>query len=171
MTADNPFPDNEWFFLERDATGELYIRPSSDEVVVVALTDAREVLCSVEPSAAFGAPMVLLPGGSVDADEAHEVTANRELQEEIGFRAERLDFLGELLPWSKYLKARCLVYLGRDLTPSRLKGDETYEIGVERVPLTAIEARIASGSLRDARAIAGMFLARAFLAQENMGAR
>src|SRR5436309_2937554 len=81
-------------------------------------------------------------------------TANHELQEEAGYAAGRLDFLGELRPFSKYLTARSFVYLARALTPSHLQGDETYSIGVEQVPLGEFEALIAAGRLLDARVIA-----------------
>ncbi len=143
---------NEWFALEEDARGESYIRPSSDEALVVALDTDDVALLALEPCAAFGETALILPGGCTEPGEPHEVTANRELQEELGFRAGRLDLLGELRPWSKYLQLRSYLYLARDLEPSRLPGDESYEIGVERVPLARLEALIASGRLRDARA-------------------
>ncbi len=52
------------------------------------------------------------------------------------------------------------VYLARDLTPSRLEGDEGYDIRVERVPLAEFERLIAAGRLHDARVIAALYLAR-----------
>ena len=60
-----------------------------------------------------------------------------ELQEEIGYRAGRLDYLGELWPWAKYLAVRS--FLARELTPSKLMGDEGYEVGVEQLPLAELE--------------------------------
>jgi len=160
---------NEWFALDVDERGESYIRPSSDEVLVVALSNAGEVLLAREPSAAFGEPVMLLPGGCIEPGEPHEITANRELQEEIGHRAGRLDLLGELRPWSRYLQLRSVIYLARELAPSRLEGDESYEIGVERVALAQLEALIAAGHLRDARAIAALYMARTFLERERGG--
>jgi ADP-ribose diphosphatase len=134
-----------------------------DETIVVALTDEGDVLLTIEPSAAFPGPTMILPGGSTSPDVPNAETANQELQEEVGLRAERLDFLGELRPFSKYLTVRTFVYLARDLVPSRLAGDEAYAIDVERVPLASFESLIASGRLMDARVIAALYLARAFL--------
>jgi len=95
------------------------------EAMVVALTEDGDVLLTVEPSAAFPGPTVILPGGSTSPDRLNDETANLELQEEVGLRAGRLDFLGELRPFSKYLTVRTFVYLARDLAESRLVGDET----------------------------------------------
>jgi ADP-ribose diphosphatase len=162
---------NEWFALEEDEHGESYVRPSSDEVLVVALDDTGAVLLAREPSAAFGEPVLILPGGCTEPGEPHDATANRELQEEIGYMAGRLDLLGELRPWSKYLRLRSFVYLARGLTPNRLPGDEGYEIGVERMSLARLEDAIASGQLRDARAIAALYMTRTFLERERRDER
>ena len=155
----------EYFRSERDARGEEYIN-TRDEVLVVPLTEAGEVILAVEPSAAFGEPVLILPGGSEEPGEPHATTANRELQEEIGLRADRLDHLGTLRPFAKYLRLTSYLYLARDLTPSRLPGDEGYEIGMERVPLSGpdgFERLVAAGRLTDARVIAALYLARGFL--------
>ena len=139
---------------------------AGDEALVVALNEQGEVLLTSEPSAAFPGPTVLLPGGATSPGRSPAVTANLELQEEVGLRAERLDFLGELRPFSKYLTVRTFVYLARDLVPSKLVGDETYAIDVEWVPLASFESLIAAERLFDARVIAALYLARAFLAAE-----
>lgn len=157
-----------WFSIRTGAAGEEFLASTGDEVLMVALDAAGDVLLSVEPSAAFGAPTLILPGGQVESEVPNAEQANRELQEEIGYRADRVDFLGELHPWSKYLAVRSFVYLGRELSESKLEGDEEYAIGVERVPLSNFENLIKNGRLHDARAIAGLSLARYFLENESM---
>jgi ADP-ribose diphosphatase len=153
-----------YFSIVADDAGTEYVR-AGDEVLVVALSEQGQALLIKEPSPAFGAPTLVLPGGSVEADEALSLTANRELQEEVGFRAARLDYLGELRPFSKYLAVRSHVYLARQLTPSELPRDEDYDIEVSRVSLDGFEALIGDGRLLDARVIAALYLARAFLAR------
>ena len=151
----------DWFSIRINAAGDEFVASTGDEVLVVALTDDGDVLLAVEPSPAFGLAVRILPGGQVELDLSLAHSANKELQEEIGYRAGRLDYLGELWPWAKYLAVRSHV-LARELTPSKLMGDEGYEVGVEQLPLAELETWIADGRLRDSRAIAGLFLARAF---------
>jgi ADP-ribose diphosphatase len=134
-----------------------------DEVLVVPLTADGEVLLAIEPSAAFEEPIIILPGGETEQGEEYSKTAWRELQEEVGYIPQRLDFLGELRPFSKYLTTRSFVYLARDLIAGQLEGDEGYPILVERVPLAAFETLIEAGRLLDARVIAALYMARAFL--------
>jgi ADP-ribose diphosphatase len=158
---------SDWFAIRTDAAGDEYVASTGDEVLVVPLTVAGEVLLAVEPSPAFGTAVRVLPGGQVEPDLTLAEVANQELQEEIGYRAGRLDFLGELWPWAKYLAVRSHLFLARELAPSKLAGDEGYVVGVEVMPLVELEAWIADGRLRDARAIAGLFLARAYLRAET----
>ncbi len=156
----------DYFSLQTDATGNEYVASSGDEVLVVPLTGEDEVILTIEPSPAFGEPTLILPGGETKPDVANAEMANLELQEEIGCRAKQLDYLGELRPWSKYLAVRSFLYLARDLQTSWLPGDEPYEIGIEYVPLATFDDRIASGRLADARVIAALYMAKAFLQRE-----
>ena len=151
-----------YFSLVRTVSGIEFVR-AGNEVLIVPLTAEGEVILTIEPSAAFSETTLILPGGETEQDEEHTATARRELQEEIGYDALRLDFLGELRPYSKYLSVRSFVYLAQDLVPSRLQGDEDYLIRLERVPLVAFESLIASGHLLDARVVAALYIAREFL--------
>ena len=92
---------SDWFSIRTDAAGDEYVASTGDEVLVVPLTDSGEVLLAVEPSPAFGAPVYILPGEKVEPDLTSAEVANKELQEEIGCRAGRLDPLGELWPRAK----------------------------------------------------------------------
>jgi ADP-ribose diphosphatase len=151
-----------YFSILLDADGEEVV-VCGNEVLVVPLTAEGEVILTIEPSPAFGEPTLILPGGETEPEEEYSETANRELQEEIGYKAEQLDFLGELRPFSKYLTVRSFVYLARNLVSSQLEGDETYTIGTERVPLASFALLIAEGRLLDARVIAALYMARSFL--------
>jgi 8-oxo-dGTP pyrophosphatase MutT (NUDIX family) len=77
--------------------------------------------------------VLILPGGQVD------LTATRELREETGFKANQLDFLGEVRPFSKYLSMRSFIYLARRSEFSPLPCNEKYEIGQQRVALRILK--------------------------------
>jgi len=156
----------DYFSVEEDPRGEGFVR-SGNEVLIVAVDERGEVLLAVEPSPAFGEPTLILPTGETDDGEALVETANRELQEELGFRAGRLDLLVEMRPWSKYLHVTTYVFVARDLTESHLQGDEGHDIGLERVRLANFESLVEEGHLKDARVIAALHLARRFLREEG----
>lgn len=158
--------EGKYFSILTDAEGTEFVK-TGDEVLVVAVTEQGLALLIKEPAPAFDNSALVLPGGSVEEGEELSLTANREMQEEIGFSAQRLDYLGELRPYSKYLTVRSHLYLARELVRSQLPKDEDYEIEVSGVELENFEEMIDDGRLRDARVIAALYLARAFLRREK----
>lgn len=156
-----------YFAIRLDEHGNEFVAARENEVLIVPLTEEGEVILTSEPSPAFNEPALIVPGGSIEVDEAMEVTAARELQEEIGYAPGRLSYLGELRPSTKYFTTRSFVYLGRNLTPGILQGDEDYEITQERIPLATFEQLIATGRLTDARVIAALYMTREFLRSEQ----
>lgn len=137
-----------------------------DESLIIPMRANGEVIFIVEPSAAFEEDVLLLPGGSVESGESAAETADRELQEETGYKAARLDYLGVVRPWSKYLRVSSHIYLGRELRESQATGDEEYVIQRVTVPLDDTPRLIAEGAIRDARVIVALQLVRAYLGEE-----
>jgi ADP-ribose diphosphatase len=153
-----PVQSDAYFTLMADAEGEGYVH-CGDAVGVVPVTEAGEALLAFEYSPAFGHEILTLVSGSIADGESLEAAANREIQEELGYRAGRLDFLGELHPF-KYLTTRVFVFLARELMPSRLVGDETHAITERRVALNCFSDLCLAGELSDAGAISALCLAR-----------
>lgn len=99
------------------------------------------------------------PAGKMEAGEAPEAAALRELQEEIGYTAGQLDPLATFYSEPALCTQRMHVFLARDLTPARLSADEDEFIGVRRVRLDQAMGLIADGSIRDAKSISALLLA------------
>ncbi len=154
-----------YFTLQADSDGTGFVQ-CGDGVLVVPLTDDDEVLIAVERSPAFNQNVLTLVGGAIEPGERQEQVANRELQEELGWRAEQIDYLGEIFPF-KYLLSRQFIFLARQLKPSKLVGDEKYPVEVRAVPLDEALLRATTGELRDACAIAALALAQLYLRGEQ----
>jgi 8-oxo-dGTP pyrophosphatase MutT (NUDIX family) len=141
-----------------------------DGACIVPINSDGLVLVQTEPSFAFeGLRSLHIPGGSVDDGEDPALTANREMQEEIGYKANRLDYLGTVDLATKYITSRVYLYLGRDLQPSKLEGDEdvNWMQAHRPIDLSEVESLMASGILRDASTITALLLARQFLQRES----
>jgi ADP-ribose diphosphatase len=165
MTNEAILCEGTYFSIRINELGEFV--HNGNEVLVVPLTEQREVILTEEPSTAFGEPVLVVPGGETEPDEEHGETAIRELREEIGLAPGKLAFLGELRPFSKYFSMRSFIYLAQDLSFSPLPGDEGYPIRQEKIPLASFETLIQTGRLQDARVIAALYLARAFLEEHR----
>lgn len=103
-----------------------------------------------------------IPAGKLDHDgESFETTANRELEEEIGYRAGALTWLTTVWTSVGFCDEAIHVYLGTDLSPGRRNpvGDEESAAAIVRMPFDDAVALVTSGEIRDAKTIAGILLA------------
>lgn len=58
---------SHWFSIRTDDQGNEFLASTGDEVLVVPLTASGEMILLVEPSAAFGPPVLILPGDGIKA--------------------------------------------------------------------------------------------------------
>lgn len=133
-------------------------------VVVVPLVDAATVMMVRQFRAAVGAELLEVPAGKRDVHgEATEVTAQRELAEEIGRRAGRLELLARFYNSPGFCDEFTWLYIARDLelVPVDRQGAEEQFMTVEEVKLASVPALVAAGEIVDAKSIIGLSLASA----------
>jgi 8-oxo-dGDP phosphatase len=103
------------------------------------------------------------PQGGVDgfAPEAPETIAARELEEEAGLRAGRLDHLGRLWHAYGFSQQGFDAYLATDLVAGETRRELSEQTMESRtVGVDELEAMILSGELRDAPSVAAWGLVR-----------
>ncbi|MFY0991075.1 ADP compounds hydrolase NudE [Halomonas sp. C05BenzN] len=135
-------------------------------VMIVAMPDPEHVLLIREYAAGFEDYVLTLPKGLVDPGEDIVSAANRELMEECGFGAHRIEPLVELSLAPNYMRHRMQVLLATDLYPRRLPGDEPEPLIVETHAIDELPALLARDDFHEARAIAALFIARERLRNE-----
>jgi ADP-ribose pyrophosphatase len=148
-------PDGETF------TRDLVHHPGA--VSVVPLTDDGAVVLVRQYRAAVDRELLEIPAGKRDVDgEPPEVTARRELEEEVGMRADRLELLAEFYNSPGFCDEHSFVYLARDLTDCDVAAASVEErhMTVEQVPLDDVPALVARADIVDAKTIIGLALAR-----------
>ncbi len=161
-TANRLIAQHKWLSLWTGYNDEPFVE-SSPGVAIIPINYAGEVLFIHEPAVTNGQRVLTLPAGAVEVGEDPAEAANRELQEEIGYKADVLFPLGALQPLSRHAIWTVHLFLARNLMPSRKMGDEIYQITIERVPFEGFESVIADGRLRDSTWIAGLYLARSLV--------
>jgi len=141
--------------LERDVVKH----PGAVSVVPVL---GDEVLLVRQYRAALGRDLLEIPAGKRDVPgEPPEVTAARELEEEVGMRATGLVPLAEFFNSAGFSDEYSYVYLATGLEPGEqsLQGVEEQHMTVERHRLDDVPAMIAAHELVDAKTIIGLLLA------------
>lgn len=138
-------------------------------VSVVPVVGDGSVLLVRQYRAAIDADLLEIPAGKRDvAGEPPEVTAERELEEEVGMRAGRLVKLAEFYNSPGFCDELSHVFMAVDLAAveSSAHSEEEQHMTIERVLLDDVPGLIASGALVDAKSIIGLTLARATLSEQ-----
>jgi ADP-ribose pyrophosphatase len=135
-------------------------------VSVVPLLDNGMVVLVRQYRAAIERSLLEIPAGKRDvAGEPPEVTAHRELVEEVGLRAGRMDKLCEFFNSPGFADEWSHVFLARELTEAATdaQGVEEQHMTIEKVPLADAIGLITSGEITDAKTIIGLLMAREHL--------
>jgi ADP-ribose pyrophosphatase len=104
-----------------------------------------------------------IPAGSLEKDESPEIGAHRELEEEIGVTAGKLEKLSEFFVSPGFLSEKMFVFLATDLseTTQNLEDDELIEI--EKFTFEQAFEMIRKNEIEDAKTMIGLILAGAKL--------
>ena len=126
---------------------------------VVPFLDDGRVLLIRQYRFATGGDLLEVPAGKLDAGEAPERCAARELEEETGYRAGRVEKLGAMWPSPGFTDEMIHLFMASDLRPvtQRLEADEIIEL----VPMAFDEAirRVHAGEIQDAKTAMALLLA------------
>lgn len=128
-------------------------------VAVVPLHDDGTVTLVHQYRAALDRDVAEVPAGLRDVDgEPTETTAARELAEEAGLRADRLEHLVTFHNSPGFSDEAVVVYLATGLTEvaDDRQGVEEQHMVVERVPLDAALAMVDDGRITDAKTVIGL---------------
>jgi 8-oxo-dGTP pyrophosphatase MutT (NUDIX family) len=152
------FTDPEGASFER----EVVHHPGAVSVVPV-VEEGTAALLVVQYRSAVDAELLEIPAGKRDvAGEPPAATARRELEEEIGMRAGRLELLARFYNSPGFCDEDSWVFLALDLEEGRAaaQGVEERFMARRTVALDEVPDLIAREEIRDAKTIIGLTLAR-----------
>ena len=102
-----------------------------------------------------------LPAGSLEYGENPEIGARRELEEEIGVRAGKIEKLTEFYVSPGFLGEKMHLFLATELTESKQNLENDEILTIEKFPLAKIPDLILNGTIEDAKTMIGLSLAAA----------
>lgn len=149
------------------------VRHPGAVVVVPVDADGKTAILVRQYRAAVGGAVLEVPAGKRDVDgEPPEVTAEREMEEELGLRPGRLVELAEFFNTPGFCDEYTYLFAALDLTDAGSTAPtsaEEREMTVERVALADVERLISARELVDAKSIIGLLLTRSLLAGTHGG--
>lgn len=127
-------------------------------VVVVPLVSEDEV-CLVEVvRVAVGRTLLELPAGTLDREEPLAEAAARELAEETGYRAARIEPAGSFWMSPGILRERMHLFVATGLVPGSQELEPGEQIRIRPVAWREAVAMCLDGRIEDAKTIAGLLL-------------
>lgn len=139
-----------------------YVRTGGSTMVVPVTADGTLVMIR-QHRYLIGRASTEFPCGGVATDDLTE-NAAKELREETGLVAGRLERVGGFAPYNGVADEICHVYLARDLDQREASPEPTELMQVVRHDVDEIAAMIARNELWDGMTIAAFALVRGMLA-------
>jgi ADP-ribose pyrophosphatase len=127
-----------------------------DVVAIVPLLEEKDVLLVRQYRLPAAQTLLEVPAGGVDLGENVEEAAQRELGEECGQRADRLERLGGFYVSPGFCSEYMHVFLATQLRPVEARPDPDEEIAVVRLPLAEALRLVRRGEIRDGKSIIGL---------------
>ena len=140
---------------------DIVIHPGA--VTLIPIDTLGRILFVRQYRHAVGKELLELPAGTLNAGEEPAACALREVREETGMSAGKLEKVGEFYLVPGYSTEYMHLYLASDLQVDPLPGDEDEFITVEAIPLDALPDLISQGVLQDAKSLAALSLAEPYL--------
>jgi len=104
-----------------------------------------------------------LPAGTRDDDEPYEACAAREIREETGMEAGKLQKVGEFYLAPGYSTEFMAVYLAMELKYNPLEADDDEFLEVEKISIQKAFEMAGNGEIPDAKSLAALLLAKPYL--------
>jgi ADP-ribose pyrophosphatase len=108
---------------------------------------------------AAGKYLLELCAGTLNEGEDPELGAIRELEEEIGVTAAKIEKLTEFYVSPGFLTEKMYVFLATELTETEQNLEEDELLTIEKHSITALMEMIRNGEIEDAKTIVGIMLA------------
>lgn len=138
------------------------VRHMGAAAVVPVDSDGR-VLLVRQFRHATGGYLLEVPAGKLDPGESPETCALREVEEETGYRADRLTPMGWIWTTPGFTDEKIWLYLATGLERSEQTLDHDEVLTVERVPLDDAVEMATTGRVVDAKSICGLLRAPRYL--------
>ncbi|AUG98454.1 ADP compounds hydrolase NudE [Prodigiosinella confusarubida] len=142
------------------------MRPSGREAVMIVPVIDDNLLLIHEYAVGIEQYELGFPKGLIDPGETVFEAANRELMEEVGFGAERIDLLATLTMAPSYFSSQMSIVIAHGLYLKSLPGDEPEPMPQVRWPLQNMMALLNEPDFREARNVSALFLAQNWLNQQ-----
>ena len=133
--------------------------------VLLAVTEDKKMIMVKQYRRAADKIMFEAPAGKIDPGEPPEITAARELKEETGYTAKKVEFLTSFYPTVGYSNEVLYLYLCTGLTAGETDFDPNEAIDTEAWDINELYDMAMSGRIDDGKTIIAILMAKNLLTE------
>ncbi len=137
-------------------------------VIILPIDADGNILFVRQYRHAAGMDLLELPAGTRDGNEPYNVCAAREIREETGMAAGKLERIGDFYLAPGYSTEFMAVFLATQLRHDPLEADDDEFLQVEKIPVKEAIQMAQRGEMTDAKSLAALFLARPKLLEKYL---
>jgi len=126
-------------------------------VGILAVTEDEKIVLVRQYRYAVGECLVEVPAGIVEAGEAPEATAERELMEETGYKPGKLVEICRVYPSPGFSNEIIILFLATELVEESLEQDDDENIEVALFTKEEIMEMIEKGKIKDSKTLLAIF--------------
>ena len=136
-------------------------------VALAALTDEGKLVMVKQFRKAAEKVVLEVPAGKIEKGEDHSITAERELKEETGYTAGKIEFITSFYSSIGYSTEVIHLYLATQLTPGETDFDDNESIDIIEYHLEELKDMIFNREIEDAKTIAAILLVESIMEKQR----
>lgn len=128
--------------------------------VIAAVTEDKRMVMVRQYRKPAERAVLEVPAGKIDPGEDPKQTAARELKEETGYEAEKIEFVTSFYPTVGYSNEQLYLFVAGGLVPGETCFDENEAIDIEEIDIDILFDMVMTGRIHDAKTIIAILMIR-----------
>lgn len=160
------FQDKLYLENQKTAIVDHVFHPGA--VAILPINQENKIICIKQWRRAAQTILLEIPAGVLEKDEDPLSAAQRELQEEIGFRPGILIPLGGIYTAPGFCTEYIYFFIAKDLMYDPLWADDTDYIDIVSYSLEELLALVGRGEITDSKTLSALFLYQQWLKNQEL---
>lgn len=138
---------------------EYFVVKTTPSVFIVSVTKDKKIIFVRQYRYPIDRFSLELPAGNSDGQN-YLKAAKRELEEEAGYTAKKIERIGKFVPYNGVGSEVCFVYLARDLQKTKPKPEKTEFFEIIKMPIKKAYRMAENNLINDGMTLASLAIAR-----------
>ncbi len=139
------------------AAWDFFHIPHGGGAAVIPVTKEGKILMVRQYRNAIDRYTLEIPAGAFDAqNESGKDCVARELEEETGYRAGKVEWLINICSMVAFCNEKVEIYVATDLIPSKQHLDEQESIELEEYTIEELKEKIFAGEIEDSKTVSAL---------------